>query len=285
MGKYFKHAEQSFCQAFRTKNKCDGCGETNDVWLCLTCLGCFCSREGGGHGLKHYSETGHCVILSLVTLNFWCYAEECYLEHDFYPVLVPLFRKLHEIRHGEQPLQRVDTPQLLLPMLEEGEEAATCPHVKTSVRTSSALLAAAEGGELGEFHSMRCLECGNTDEAWLCLQCLQCHCGRFANKHMINHSQQTGHEICISCKDMSIWCHQCAAYLDTFQHPRLAKVFQSLYTLKQEQHPLPEALTSSKRFHDDLSAHAEWFNEYPVLLEEEEEDGDGDGDGGTRARD
>lgn len=263
MGKYFKHSEASFIQAFRTKTKCDYCDETNDIWLCLTCLSCFCSREGGGHGLKHFSDTGHCVILSLVTLNFWCYAEECYLEHDFYPVLVPLFRKFHEIRHGEQPP--------MISMVDEAVVSTTtngkCPHVKSCVTIELP-------PNIEAFNQMRCKSCGNADETWLCLKCFECHCSRFANKHMIEHTAKTGHELCINCKDMSIWCQQCATYLDTFRHPKLATVYQLLYKLKEDQQPLPEALlTSNKRFfHDEFSQQQEegWFNEYPILLDEDE---------------
>lgn len=77
--------------------QCSMCTEKSRVhlWMCCSCYAVLCSRESAGHGFAHYRETGHCIALSLETLSFWCYADELYLEHDFYPVLARVYRYVH----------------------------------------------------------------------------------------------------------------------------------------------------------------------------------------------
>jgi uncharacterized UBP type Zn finger protein len=228
----FQRARPAVLQAAQRRSRCDLCEAESDIWLCLTCLGMFCSRENEGHhGLKHYAESGHCVVMSLVSLNFWCYAHEQYLEHDFYPALVPLFRAVHEVKHGE-PALTADIASIS----PKNSTALTCTHVEMSVsKVDPPQSFSIDKG---------CKECGNVEERWVCLTCYETHCGRYANKHMMQHNQQNAnHDICISVKDLSIWCQRCQQYLDTFKHSQLVRMFNVFHKLKFEDEDLPEPLT------------------------------------------
>ena len=239
----FKRARPAVLQAAQRRSRCDLCEADTDIWLCLTCLGMFCSRENEGHhGLKHYAETGHCVVLSLVSLNFWCYAHEQYLEHDFYPALVPLFRAVHEVKHGEPALMGD-----IASISPKNNSLLSCTHVDSSLSKNEPNISLEEG----------CRECGNQEERWVCLSCFEIHCGRYANKHMIQHNQQhPGHDICMNVNDLSIWCQRCQQYLDTFKHPLLVRMFNLFHKLKFKNEDLPEPLT-----YQALLSNGDYINE------------------------
>mmetsp|Transcript_53256 Transcript_53256/g.79099 ORF Transcript_53256/g.79099 Transcript_53256/m.79099 type:complete len:248 (-) Transcript_53256:627-1370(-) len=67
-------------------------------------------------------------------------------------------------------------------------------------------------------------ECPSS-ENWTCLQCNVTRCSRYANGHSIDHWKQTmddeekagsdggGHCVWISLCDLSVWCHECGAYV------------------------------------------------------------------------
>jgi histone deacetylase 6 len=46
------------------------------------------------------------------------------------------------------------------------------------------------------------------------LQCLQVHCGRYINEHMMLHGHSTSHPLTLSFSDLSVWCYACEAYID-----------------------------------------------------------------------
>ena len=110
-----------------------------------------------------------------------------------------MYHKLHEIRHGEAPSALLSSR----PSMDEREEMDDfkCPHVELGV--------AKEPLAVLPLKEMRCQECAHDKETWVCLKCFECHCGRFANRHMIAHAAATGHELCMNCSDMSIWCQKC----------------------------------------------------------------------------
>lgn len=67
------------------------CNSTEN-WLCLHCGSVDCSRYFAGHGMQHWEETkasakgehehtkdGHCIVVSLTDLSFWCHCCQCYL--------------------------------------------------------------------------------------------------------------------------------------------------------------------------------------------------------------
>ena len=232
----FLKARPAVLQAAERRLRCDLCEADQDLWLCLTCLGMFCSRENEGHhGLKHYAETGHCVVMSLVSLNFWCYAHEQYLEHDFYPALVPLFKAIHEVKHGV-PAHIADMNSASPKIYGSGTPEPACIHVESAIaRVDPPASFSLNAG---------CKECGEMAERWVCLSCFEIHCGRYANKDMAKHSQKhPGHDVCLSLKDLSIWCQRCQQYLDTFKHPSTMRMFNYFHRLKFKDESLPEPLT------------------------------------------
>lgn len=71
-------------------------------------------------------------------------------------------------------------------------------------------------------------DCASTAENWLCLACGGVYCARYVNEHMVSHNEMTrlddvdapggaptGHCVCISFSDLSVWCYACdsCAYL------------------------------------------------------------------------
>jgi hypothetical protein len=90
-------------------------------------------------------------------------------------------------------------------------------------------------------------------ENWLCLHCGVVRCSRYVNAHGLEHWRATrrdgiggggggdgndtsnteissaGHCIALSLADLSVWCHECKAYI---QHPALAPILRRVEALK-----------------------------------------------------
>ncbi|CAF1234521.1 unnamed protein product [Rotaria sordida] len=64
-----------------------------------------------------------------------------------------------------------------------------------------------------------CVDCNKTEENWACLHetCNYIGCSRYQQKHMLNHHQTTGHNICFSFSDNSVFCYACDSYVDSPQ--------------------------------------------------------------------
>ena len=216
------------------RERCDKCAVKLDLWLCLSCLGVFCSRdEGLGHGWSHYQESGHCVAMSLNTLSVWCYGHEMYCEHDFYPdTLAVLFKEAHRIKHGESPFVPETIPDF--EFLDDLAITTSCPHTDSVVN---------KGPSPPMSLSTPCEACGSKDENWVCLTCLRVFCGRFSEKHMQAH-HSPGHDVCLSLSDLSIWCNACQQYLDTFANPSLNALYLYFHQIKFAGLP-PQALKRS----------------------------------------
>jgi hypothetical protein len=67
-------------------------------WLCLSCGDVYCSRYVNAHGLRHWEETGHCVMVSLADISVWCHACAAYVLHN---KLEPIVKRLQEIKFNE----------------------------------------------------------------------------------------------------------------------------------------------------------------------------------------
>ena len=62
------------------------------------------------------------------------------------------------------------------------------------------------------FHLLKCENCEENCELWICITCGKSFCGRYKNNHCYLHyisNNQKDHNICISFLDFSIWCYQC----------------------------------------------------------------------------
>ena len=99
----------------------------------------------------------------------------------------------------------------------------SCPHVR-SVSDLSAMVKSA--------HLNQCLKCDSKRENWVCFETGKCFCGRYVQGHMLQHSIETGHCVCISLEDLSVWCFKCESYLDPFAIKPVREVFVKFHEEK-----------------------------------------------------
>ena len=101
--------------------------------------------------------------------------------------------------------------------------AKSCPHVR-SVSDLSAMVKSA--------HLNQCLKCDSKRENWVCFETGKCFCGRYVQGHMLQHSIESGHSVCISLEDLSVWCFKCETYLDPFAIKPVREVFVKFHEEK-----------------------------------------------------
>ena len=99
----------------------------------------------------------------------------------------------------------------------------SCPHVR-SVSDLSAMVKSA--------HLNQCLKCDSKRENWVCFETGKCFCGRYVQGHMLQHSIESGHCVCISLEDLSVWCFKCESYLDPFAIKPVREVFVKFHEEK-----------------------------------------------------
>merc|ERR1712227_939881 len=58
-----------------------------------------------------------------------------------------------------------------------------------------------------------CQTCETMDEIWICMSCGGSFCGRFINRHMVDHSIEKMHLVALSLSDLSFWCYVCDSYI------------------------------------------------------------------------
>lgn len=70
------------------------------------------------------------------------------------------------------------------------------------------------------FEAPVCSQCNVDGTTWLCLGCGLCFCGRYAPyAHGLAHWREApAHCVALGLSDLSVWCHECAAYV---KHERL----------------------------------------------------------------
>ena len=75
---------------------------------------------------------------------------------------------------------------------------------------------------------IKCLQCEEKADFWVCLTCSATLCGRYpfstliklfrsSKEHMLAHYAETTHPIALNIQDLSIWCYPCESYLG-FSH-------------------------------------------------------------------
>ncbi|XP_073957715.1 histone deacetylase 6 isoform X3 [Choristoneura fumiferana] len=62
--------------------------------------------------------------------------------------------------------------------------------------------------------AVKCCDCEETNEVWVCLHCYVRACGRSINAHMEAHHASSSHPLVLSLLDLSVWCYVCDAYVD-----------------------------------------------------------------------
>ena len=159
-----------------------------------------------------------------------------YLNDDFFPKIKSFSVKIHELKFLERPpndpklkdatsLGILDTSKMTGVNLNQFFE---CPHV-TQVSCSLNLSSI-------EFRCARCISEGygefGVDNNWFCLTCSEVSCGRDSSRHMLEHFNSTGHSVCLSFSDLSIWCYACGQYLDYNQYSSLKGAYKMVHLLK-----------------------------------------------------
>ena len=60
------------------------------------------------------------------------------------------------------------------------------------------------------FEKLKCKNCDEDKELWICLICGETFCSRYINSHFIEHNKKNPeHCLCVSLMDLSIWCYEC----------------------------------------------------------------------------
>ena len=62
------------------------------------------------------------------------------------------------------------------------------------------------------FHIIKCENCSENYELWICMSCGKSFCGRYKNNHCYLHytsNNKNTHSIFISFLDFSVWCYEC----------------------------------------------------------------------------
>lgn len=116
-----------------------------------------------------------------------------------------------------------------------------CPHVSELAPDSLISTAAVQCGK-------PCLHGCRGEENWICLMCAESRCGRYANRHSLQHFEQTraavegvltvaeaaksearGHFLVLNQADLSVWCYACESYV---KHEALLLHIKRLEALK-----------------------------------------------------
>ena len=79
---------------------CATCGITGEVWTCLMCNFVGCGRGANAHGVEHFTNTGHPLVLGNADLSVWCHACESYLDVFKIQTLHAVFNAAHFVRFG-----------------------------------------------------------------------------------------------------------------------------------------------------------------------------------------
>jgi len=249
---------------------CSVCKTEKELWVCLICLKLFCGRFENRHMVEHHRESGHCVSISLADLSSWCFACEMYLDFSNHKNLARYFTLLHQMKFMEKPEGVVDdSPQGVEEEMLFWENLGPmgellCSHMggisdevlavtnlqarcKTCIENEKKL--AAQGrrthgkgyvGEAGDSSSSdgQSNENGMKKENWICLTCSSVFCGRYNRKHMLLHHKHSGHPLCLSFQDLSIWCYSCIQYVDHTWNPKSRAVYEHFSRLKFGNQPL-----------------------------------------------
>ena len=84
------------------------------------------------------------------------------------------------------------------------EPIKNCPHINITN-----LFPISEFSKLS-FHRLKCQNCQEKKELWICLTCGKSFCGRYKKNHFYYHYDNSkNHNICIGILDFSIWCYKC----------------------------------------------------------------------------
>ncbi|KAJ0028897.1 hypothetical protein NQD34_003894 [Periophthalmus magnuspinnatus] len=99
-----------------------------------------------------------------------------------------------------------------------------CPHLSCSVDSRLKSYPLPPGSP----SSWSCGVCRSDQNSWICLTCLQVHCGRYVNAHAVKHYEDSSssshndgekleekgqHCVCMNCSNYSIFCYRCDEFV------------------------------------------------------------------------
>ncbi|ORZ25841.1 hypothetical protein BCR42DRAFT_401033 [Absidia repens] len=102
------------------------------------------------------------------------------------------------------------------------EPITNCPHLPASTANHQVHI------------NQPCKDCGDSVENWQCLTCDTILCSRYRQGHMKEHVENSGHCVCLSYADLSVWCFNCNSYVT---HQVLEDLKHKAYVAKFNQEP------------------------------------------------
>ena len=86
-------------------------------------------------------------------------------------------------------------------------------------------------------------------ENWVCLKCHKVLCGRYGNKHMVQHYMETNTKHCIALGvgDLSFWCYGCDDYLHHLSIKPVFDFYKIVHQIKFGE-PIPAKLENETDF-------------------------------------
>ena len=88
-----------------------------------------------------------------------------------------------------------------------------------------------------KFFELKCKNCEEKKDLWICLSCGEAFCGRYNNRHFyLHHQEKNDHCIGISTLDLSVWCYNCKSnnyddpgnYIDTELTNKYVDILRSI---------------------------------------------------------
>lgn len=82
-----------------------------------------------------------------------------------------------------------------------------CPHVNENVKIEAPLTEK-------NTKEWLCAECSSTQQPWMCLYCGVIHCGRYVNRHALQHWEKlSDHSLCMDCINLTVYCYGCEDFV------------------------------------------------------------------------
>jgi Zn-finger in ubiquitin-hydrolases and other protein len=100
-----------------------------------------------------------------------------------------------------------------------------------------------------------CADCGLKETLWVCLTCCFIGCGRYSNKHSIQHNMNSGHPFCLELSTLRIWSYKDGEFahrIDLLDCPSSLPLLQPLLPDDQANlNTTSVSLDDSRDYHDD----------------------------------
>ena len=133
-----------------------------------------------------------------------------------------------------------------------------CPHI-----TQSKLLSIEDFTKI-PFAEMKCENCEEEEDIFICLSCGKAYCSSTKNSHYIEHYKTNPeHCICLGIIDLNIWCHECldkkGSFIKSVKTEEYIKIYKD-YKSKEEKENIVYNETyqneiKEKKSEDDLCHH------------------------------